>query len=124
GALVIFGQESYDAPRAAIYPAAAKADDAPIVVEAKKATTCLLVPTFDGSVVARCGSGGSSNFFRISTKGFEPIFPDTPTDVTDASIDKDGALYLAFGHRAAVERCPAPNGKCAPIAVQKDARLP
>lgn len=122
GALVVFGQESYEAPRAAIFPATYKSGDAATVVEAKKATTCSLLATFDASAVARC-TGSGPKFYRISTKGFEPIFPDAPDDVHDASIGKDGALYVTFTRRLGVERCPAPAGKCTAIPLPSDLRL-
>jgi hypothetical protein len=114
GALVVLGAGPYEAPRAAVFQATWKPGDAPTVVEGTKAPSCSLVPSFDSSVVLRCGD----KFSKVSAAGFERVFPDAPENIAAASIGKDGALYVALANRLAAERCPAPKGKCTPIEVK------
>lgn len=129
GALVVLGFGPYEPPRAAIYPATWMPGTPPTIVEGVKSPSCSLVPSFDASVVLRCsdsttGFGDGAKFFRVSTAGFERVFADAPEQVSAASIGKDGALYVTSPKRIAVERCPAPRGKCTPIAVKDDLGTP
>ena len=115
GALVVLAFGSYEAPRAVIYPADWKPGDAPKVHEAAtKPPICSIVPSFDASVVLRCGA----KLWKVSAAGFERVFTDAPENISSASIGKDGALYVALEKRLAVERCPAPSGACTAIEVK------
>ena len=121
GALIVLGFGSYEAPRAAIYPADWKPGDAPKVHEAPmKPPSCSLVPSFDASVVLHC----KESFYKVSAAGFERVFAEAPEGGGAASIAKDGSLYLALDKRIAIAHCPAPSATpakmCTPIEVKGD----
>lgn len=125
GTLVVLGFNSYESPRAALFPSTWKAGEPPTVVEAGKWPECSLVPSFDASVVLRCalgspGYGDGTKFFRIAAAGFDRVYPDAPSSVSGASIAKDGTLYVVSPKKLAVERCPTPAGKCTAVEVKTD----
>jgi hypothetical protein len=95
-------------------------------VQDERATAyCAPVSSLDASVVVRCTQnspsyGDGTKFYRVSAAGFERVFPEATPLVGDASIGKDGALYLTSPRKIAVERCAPPAGNCMPLAVKTD----
>lgn len=125
GALVVLSFASYERIRAAVFPATWRPGEAPAVVEGEQHSMCSVVPSFDASVVLRCAQsspsgGGGTKFLRVSAAGFERVFPDAPQEIGAASIGKDGALYVTRSKKLALERCPAPPGRCTPIDAKTD----